>query len=416
MRTSLFITAVIALLTLGGTAQAELGDWTKMDMPEAGANYTAARGIDGNNIIGGYYDASWISHNFLYNGVTWTTLDMSEAGNVDIWDIDGSNILGSCYLFNGSTWVMMKMPGAYGTQLFGIDGANIVGYYDDGSGHVHGCQYDGSVWTTLDMPGSTQSVLKGIDGSRIIGQYCDTSEKWHNFLYDGTNWTTLYEPEAWYETEVNDIDGSNIVGCYRDSSGNYHGFRFDGATWTTFDVPWAGAYNTTPLGIDGGNIVGYYNNASGAHGFIYTFPVTLSASVKLAGWKGNLSTLPVQVSVDGGTAFSVTLACTGDTGNFKIEIPPTGSHTVRVKAATYLAQTLTVVTNILHVSASFNLSPGDTNNDNVIDDYDFNTVITEFGGPPSHRFGWNSDVNGDDIVDDFDFNIIITNFGSQGDN
>jgi hypothetical protein len=50
--------------------------------------------------------------------------------------------------------------------------------------------------------------------------------------------------------------------------------------------------------------------------------------------------------------------------------------------------------------------PGDCNGDMVVDDFDFNAVITNFGGA-----GPAGDSNGDGVVDDFDFNAVITNFG-----
>jgi formylglycine-generating enzyme required for sulfatase activity len=47
----------------------------------------------------------------------------------------------------------------------------------------------------------------------------------------------------------------------------------------------------------------------------------------------------------------------------------------------------------------------------VVDDFDFNLVITNFGGS-----GPAGDSNGDGIVDDFDFNAVITNFGTDARN
>jgi hypothetical protein len=65
-------------------------------------------GIDGSNIVGGYIDASGGQHGFLYDGITWTTLDM---------------------------------PGASWTVARGIDGSSIVGDYYDTSGWQHGFIY-----------------------------------------------------------------------------------------------------------------------------------------------------------------------------------------------------------------------------------------------------------------------------------
>jgi hypothetical protein len=72
-----------------------------------GADGTAAYGIDGNNIVGSYWDGS-SHHGFLYNGSEWTTLDM---------------------------------PGAFSTYAYGINNSHIVGYYDGDYGNAHGFIY-----------------------------------------------------------------------------------------------------------------------------------------------------------------------------------------------------------------------------------------------------------------------------------
>jgi formylglycine-generating enzyme required for sulfatase activity len=51
--------------------------------------------------------------------------------------------------------------------------------------------------------------------------------------------------------------------------------------------------------------------------------------------------------------------------------------------------------------------PGDCNGDMVVDDFDFNAVIVNFGGP-----GPAGDCDGNGVVDDFDFNAVIVNFGT----
>jgi hypothetical protein len=55
-----------------------------------------AFGIDGNNIVGRYYDGGGY-HGFLYDGSTWTTLDGPGAWTFPA-GIDGDNIVGSLYL------------------------------------------------------------------------------------------------------------------------------------------------------------------------------------------------------------------------------------------------------------------------------------------------------------------------------
>jgi hypothetical protein len=135
--------------------------------------------------------------------------------------------------------------------------------------------------------------------------------------------------------------------------------------------------------------------------------VTFTGTVNLLGWMG--ASLPsVNVVVDGGAPVATALTpVDADTGTFTVSLPATGSHSVKVKAAVTLSQTQSGTTPAL-VAATFNLQCGDNTNDNVIDDFDFNAVITNFGS------GAGGDGNGDAATDDFDFNLVITNFGSTG--
>jgi hypothetical protein len=150
-----------------------------------GARYTWIRGINGNNLVGSYYDdASGKTHAFLYNGSTWTTIDM---------------------------------PGARYTWIRGINGNNLVGtYIDDAFDRCHGFIYNGTIWTTIDYPGGgIDTEVCDIDGSNFVGSYYDNaSDKLHGFIYNGLTWTTLDAPGAFY-TYIYGIDGNNIVGtCY----------------------------------------------------------------------------------------------------------------------------------------------------------------------------------------------------------
>jgi hypothetical protein len=134
---------------------------------------------------------------------------------------------------------------------------------------------------------------------------------------------------------------------------------------------------------------------------------TFTGTVNLLGWMG--ASLPsVSVVVDGGAPVATALtAVDADTGTFTVSLPATASHTVQVKAAVTLSQTQSGTTPAFS-SATFNLQCGDNTGDNVIDDFDFNAVITNFGS------GAGGDGNGDAATDDFDFNLVITNFGSTG--
>jgi len=252
-----------------GSVDAMAGIWTTIDVPgEYGAWPTMASDIDGDNIVGSY----GFGHSFLYNGTSWTTLDMPGAFWTEAHGIDGSNIVGTYgdasggqhgFFYNGSSWTTLDMPGADATSACGIDGGNIVGSYTDGFGHSCSFLYDWANWTTLDVPLTFSAT--DIDGDNIL-----LSDGAISFLYNGTTLTELIMPDT-HGTVASSIDGSNIVGCYWGGDGVRHGFLYNGSSWTTLDMP--GASQTAACGIDGSNIVGQYFDASDAyHGFVYAIP------------------------------------------------------------------------------------------------------------------------------------------------
>jgi len=59
----------------------------------AGASNTYPYGIDGGNIVGYYSDGS--THGFIYDGTTYTTLNVPGADSTRAYGIDGSNIVGT---------------------------------------------------------------------------------------------------------------------------------------------------------------------------------------------------------------------------------------------------------------------------------------------------------------------------------
>jgi hypothetical protein len=69
-------------------------EWTIIEK-KPGAVRTWITGIDGSNIVGGYETAfNCPTHGFLYNGTTWTTLDMPGAISTSISGINGNKIVG----------------------------------------------------------------------------------------------------------------------------------------------------------------------------------------------------------------------------------------------------------------------------------------------------------------------------------
>ena len=102
--------------------------------------------------------------------------------------IDGSNIVGFYeeahgFLYDGTTWTVLDMPGANWTYIHGIDGSNIVGQYLDEHRGGHGFLYNGTSWLTLDMPGATLTRIWDIDGNKLVGDYEDATG-YHGFVYE----------------------------------------------------------------------------------------------------------------------------------------------------------------------------------------------------------------------------------------
>ena len=237
------------------------GTWTTLDIPGV-----SLVGIDGSNIIGGSDAPIGQSQGVLYNLSTTslTTLNYPGAVTTGLYGISGNNIVGGyqnasdqdpsdyfwyyhgCF-YNGTTWAAVNMPGALYTWPNGIDGNNIVGEYYDASYQGHGFLatiVNGVManYTTLDIPGAKLTDLLDISGNNIIGYYKDADATNHAFLYNGGLLTDLDYP---VEPKTG-IDPNN-----------------PGATFKT---------KTFLRGIDGDKIVGYGVDSDSVHGFVYTIP------------------------------------------------------------------------------------------------------------------------------------------------
>ena len=251
---------------------------------------TWAFGIDGMNIVGYYSDASGTSHGFLYNGLTYTTIDYPANGHTVLNGIDGVNIVGSYkpdnygsshgFIYNGSTFTLLDVPGFESTQAMGIDGNNIVGYsYDDyNSGIRQGFLYDGSTYKTFSINPIGHTLAYDIDGNNIVGHYQDGG-LYHGFIYNGSTYTTLDFPGAYF-TSAHGIYGNNIVGEWDDYNGNTHGFLYNGSTFISLDVPGSGGSGySIANSIDGNNIVGTHHDGQTYRGFLATDTTPPSVAV-----------------------------------------------------------------------------------------------------------------------------------------
>jgi len=175
--------------------------YTSITVP--GSFRTDGLGIDGNNIVGAYDNGRM--HGFLYDGTIYTTLDVPDADNgttangIDgnyvvgmYFDKNHSNGLGYLYNIDSETYTTLSVPDSTYTAPFGIDGNYIVGECQIGS-VGYGFLYDmtTNIYTTITFPGSYGTAVQDIDGSTIVGNYYD-GISYHGFV--ATSSATVPEP------------------------------------------------------------------------------------------------------------------------------------------------------------------------------------------------------------------------------
>jgi hypothetical protein len=262
--------------------------FTPIEDPLA-TNGTEPWAISGNSIVGFYRDASG-EHGFLFNGTTYTTLDVPGGTATSATGIAGTKIVGSFtdssasshgFTNDGglaSTYLTYDVPSSSSTKLVGISqdtsgSLSMVGAYIV-SNIQHGFLISGGSFTRLDVPSRSFTSAISVSAGRVVGYDVDNNTVPHGFLYDGTAYTSIDDPLAGTTaiggTFALGISGSNIVGSYNDANGLGHGFLYNGFTYTTIDHP-LGVGGTVLFGIDGNKIVGFYTDAQGIeHGFLAT--------------------------------------------------------------------------------------------------------------------------------------------------
>ena len=88
---AILINAVAGCLTLFISASVH-GSYTYTTLDVPGENFTQAFGIDGDNIVGRYWDGSGDWHGFSYDGSTYTTLDAPGTNHTYAYGIGGKQL------------------------------------------------------------------------------------------------------------------------------------------------------------------------------------------------------------------------------------------------------------------------------------------------------------------------------------
>jgi uncharacterized membrane protein len=211
-----------------------------------GRNFSFALSLNlEGDIVGGYIDASQVSHGFLFRDGNVTTIDF---------------------------------PGASGTFAFGInDRREIIGIYADNTNAQHAFLLRNDVFTNIDLPGGVTTPFSINNLSEIVGQFEDVPNTiGHGYLELKNGKFTTYDvpqapPNSTFFISINNFQ--QILGTWVDAQKEFHNFLLIEGEYRDFDLPQA--FHASQVSAqtinDSGDIVGFFTDSQGLqHGFIAT--------------------------------------------------------------------------------------------------------------------------------------------------
>jgi len=168
--------------------------YTTFSVPGTTAGSTWVGGISQNLILGSNLNspASW----YTYDGSTFSLHASPFANTPEIraTGMSGNTTVGwydqsppgidHGWVYDGSTYTTLDVPTAGDTVPYGISGGTIVGYYIDSTGtSTHGFLHTSSGFTTFDYPSANgYTIITSIDGNNIGGYYTDSSGVTNGFV------------------------------------------------------------------------------------------------------------------------------------------------------------------------------------------------------------------------------------------
>lgn len=219
-----------------------------------------------------------------------------------------------------------------------------------------------------------------------------TNVAFHDSDFDGANdWTWAVE-NGWLVWRANDPNGNDAM-----SWGQLHNFRFDiDAT----PVESAAQLDAFKPGVTHYTVATKGPASKSIHGH-----------VDLGAYVASPAGVPIVITLlSGGSPVETINGTLDSSGNYSVIPNAVGHYDVRLKASHWLSvrQNNVAVGGTLAVDWTLALN-GDADNNNVIDLFDLNIMLTLFGQP-----GPDGDVDGNGQVDIGDLNIVLINFGSAG--
>ena len=146
---------------------------------------------------------------------------------------------------------------------------------------------------------------------------------------------------------------------------------------------------------------------------------TINSNVVLTGSVSPSQPLQFVFRPDNGDTTFLRLATPDASGNVVLPYIPPGAYHIAVKGSKWLQKVVTADTTGGDVSGlNVNLTPGDINNDNVVDIADFGLLVNAYGSDskvPGSSYNVNADLNSDGVVDINDFGLLVNSYGMMGD-
>lgn len=331
-------------------------------------------------------------------------------------------------VFVNDTTLPLGTLGGQSSTANAINSSDVVAGWADGPEGRHACLFrlgpDGVVLERIDLGafGTNYSVAMAINNGGTVAGY--------SYLPAGDTGAAIWAQggvgallgtlggSASYANGIN--DSGRIVGSTYDSWGGQCAFIYDHAS---------GMRNLNDLILsetgwrlrvasdinESGMIVGIGSHQGQVKAFVLRPFTTFEARIFLPRWLGNFDAVRVRVVVDQTPPLVLSLRDSGNHGRLSVPIPVTGTHRIWIKPSGFLSQVRTVSLTGFDSSISnqYNAVGGDTNNDDVIDDTDLESVLADYGGSQldPERV---TDTNGDGLVDDADITEVIVNFGLRG--
>ena len=397
-----------------GVGTLEITNGGAVSSSTAGDSYYCTIGDTGAVTVSGV-GSTWTNSSDLrvgYSGAA--TLKIVDGGLVSVaggLTIDYNG--GGDSFINMSTGGMLALSGSPANSLLAflglIEGADAIRYWDnsisdwaDITGGINGVDYTLNYLTDGDLAGHTLLTVPEPSTATIITPR------------DNSNVKKSEPARNKDETERLEVksDGSNRNSRFAYLRFDVSGLTVDDTDTVTLDLNLEdrGTSNAATLnvwslndGVEGETTWDSsltYNTRPDGTGNIPNADLTFLATYSY-GIAGNISvdidTSTFQTLLGSDTNDELTLVLSNDSGDIKAQtffsaLGNTGGNYVPM---------LTIVPEPF--------TPGDTNDDDIVDGFDLANLVAQFGGPPDVE---SADFNGDNFVDLDDFSILRAYFGS----